>query len=162
MKTPLKIAALALLVLAWGQISSSAQTDGAFKLTHRSSFTGAPERNPFWPIGWVKGQDTQTDVQETAVPITEASFVVTSISSGNSTPLAVINGKTYGEGETIVAMYGSQKIKIQVVAINDGEVVLQYLDKKYTVKMKEPVLNHHSDDDSDALLKKNDNVLILH
>src|SRR5271168_3925148 len=105
MNTPLKIASLAVLILGLGQISSNAQTEGEFQLKHRSSFTDAPGRNPFWPIGWVKGQETQNNVQETAVPVNEASFVVTSISSGSTTPLAVINGKTYGEGETIIAMY---------------------------------------------------------
>ena len=103
-----------------------------FKLKHRSSFTDAPARNPFWPIGWVKGDTTQAEVQD-AVPITADKFEVTSISTG-SNPLAVINGKTYAEGETIIALYDDQKIKIQVVAINDGDVVLNI-----SAKIRHPV-----------------------
>ena len=161
MKTPLKIAAIALFLLTLGQITSSAQTEGVFKLKHRSSFTDAPERNPFWPIGWVKGASNQSDVTEAAVPITAASFAVTSISTG-PTPLAVINGKTCGEGETITAMYGGQTLKILVVTINDGKVVLQYLDKKYVIPMREPELQSHGSTDDSELTRKQDNMLILH
>ena len=88
-------------------------------------FQAAPPRNPFWPIGWVKSETggNTANVDETPVPITADKFEVTSISTGAS-PLAVINGKTYAEGETIIALYGEQKIKILVVAIHDGDVVL--------------------------------------
>ena len=162
MNKQLKIASVVLLLLGAGVAASNAQSDGVFKLKHRSSFAGAPSRNPFWPIGWVKGQSTsQNAPEETAVPITADKFEVTSISTG-SAPLAVINGKTYAEGETIIALYGDQKIKILVVAINDGEVVLQYLDKKYVIPMKHPELAHNPVDPDDALIKKDNNVLILH
>jgi hypothetical protein len=161
MNTPLKIASIALFLL-WSGAASNAQTDGTFKLKHHSSFTNAPARNPFWPIGWVKGDTTKTETQEAEVPITADKFEVTSISTG-SAPLAMINGKTYAEGETINAVYGDQKIKILVVAINDGAVVLQYLDKKYTIPLKRPELVHNPvSNDDDLLPRKDDNTLILH
>lgn len=149
---------MALLLLGLGAVTSHAQTDGTFKLKHLSSFNGGPARNPFWPIGWVK--EAGADPQEEAAPITADKFQVTSISTG-SAPLAVINGKTYAEGETILALYGDQKIKILVVAISDGDVILQYLDKKYDIPLKRPELVHSAANNDDALPSKDDNVIIL-
>ena len=164
MNTPLKTVFIALCILGLGAAASSAQETaaGSFKLTHRSTFANASAHNPFWPIGWVKGDtSTQSESTEPTVPISESNFTVTSISTGVN-PQATINGKIYGEGETIIAMYGGQKIKIVLVAVNDGEVVLQYLGKNYKVQMKHPELHmHESSNDDDALLKKQDNVLIL-
>lgn len=161
MNAQLKTASIALLLIGAAAITCNAQEDGSFKLKHQSSFAGGPARNPFWPIGWVKNDSSQAEQQEVAAPIiTPDKFEVTSISTG-SNPLAVINGKTYGEGETIVALYGEQKIKILVVAINDGDVVLQYLDKKYTIPLKRPEFVHNPSSD-DQLPQKDDNILIIH
>ena len=161
MNTPSKIASIALLVLGLGVITSNAQTDVTLKLKHRSSFSNAPARNPFWPIGWVKGENAQGSEQEAEVPITADSFVVTSISI-SSTPQAIINGKIYAEGDVINALYGGQKVKIQVMVINDGDVILQYLGKKYTVPLKRPELSSHKAETSEDTLPKKDDVLILH
>ncbi|HWB61200.1 MAG TPA: hypothetical protein VG733_17090 [Chthoniobacteraceae bacterium] len=144
------------------QQAADSQTGGfKLKLKHTSSYSGAPAHNPFWPIGWAKSETTQNQAEEVAVPITADKFEVTSISTGSS-PLAVINGKTYGEGETIIALYGDQKIKILVVAINDGEVVLQYLDRKYTIPLKRPEFVHAPTSEQEPLSPKDNNILILH
>lgn len=137
---------------------ASAQETTIFKLIHRSEFSSTVERNPFWPIGWVKGAG-QAATQEAAVPVSASNFTVSSISI-SSTPLAVINGKTYAEGEVINAMYGGQRITIRLVAIHDGDVVLEYLGKRYTVPMKRPELIQKPV--SGDTLPKQDNTLILH
>ena len=165
MNTQLKTALLALFLLPAAAAACHAQSDdsaaaGGFNLKHRSSFNSTAARNPFWPIGWVKTDTGENETQEVAL-ITPSQFDITSISTGQN-PLAVINGKTYGEGETITALYGSQKIKILVLAINDGEVVLQYLDKKYTIPLRRPeFVLHTSTADDDELSKKDSNILIL-
>src|SRR5579862_5206371 len=133
MKTSLRMTLIALL-LCGAAIACNAQTNVDLKLKHRSTFTCDAAHNPFWPIGWVKN-GTESETQDVAVPITADKFQVTSISTG-ATPMAVINGKTYAEGETIIALYSGQKIKILVASVTDGTVVLQYLDKKYTVPLK--------------------------
>lgn len=164
MNTRLAKTSIALLLATGAAFTCHAQTeDGVFKVKHQSSFTGTADRNPFWPIGWVKSDTggAQNVAEETAAPITADKFEVTSISTG-ANPLAVINGKTYAEGETIIALYGDQKIKILVLAIHDGDVVLQYLDKKYVIQMKRPEFVHNPSSDQDLAPRKDDNILILH
>jgi hypothetical protein len=161
MNKPLKIAWIALALLTAGTLVSHAQTSDALKLKHRSAFAGGPARNPFWPIGWVKDSSGgSAESEETVAAITPDKFLVTSISTG-ANPLAVINGKTFGEGETINAMYGDQKIKILVLAIQDGEVVLQYAGKKYVIAMKAPEMTHTHVESEDALPKKDDSTIIF-
>src|SRR4051812_7702067 len=99
-------AALAASTLAAPAEEADVKTAG-YKLKKRSVFT-QPEtaRSPFWPIGWIKpapGQVTQ-QTQE-AAPMTKLDpeqFSVTSI-VGGTPPIAIINGRPYGEGEYIRA-----------------------------------------------------------
>ena len=177
MKTPLIIAPLFLASLALLPPAANAQSvqtqvaqatpavetkpGETYQLKHRSSFTADQAHNPFWPIGWVKGAVVAGAVaQENDVPITSDSFTVTSISIG-TTPLAVINGKTYGEGETISAVYGGQRIKIQVTAITDGTVILQYLNKKYVIALKHPELQSKAAPPQEYE-PRTDSTMILH
>lgn len=135
MKTQLKIAGIALFALAVSGRAACAQAAGDFKLQHRSSFANPPARNPFWPIGWVKAGQVPEAPPNTQVTLSPESFVVSSISL-SAPPLAIINGKSYAEGETINAIYNGQRIRIQVVAIGDGAVTLQYAGRKITVFIK--------------------------
>jgi hypothetical protein len=130
------------------------------KLHHRSEFRDEGLRNPLWPIGWQKPEKGVEIVSnEPQMPVGPEQFSVTSISI-SSTPLTVINGRTYAEGETINAIFNGQRLKILVVQITDGGVVLQYLGKKFTVNQKR----------LDALPKEStlkadephDNAIILH
>jgi len=134
-KNLLKITIAALLALACQSRTARAQEADAFKLKHLSSFSQTSAHNPFWPIGWVKGPESRQSVQEVAVPITPENFSVTSISI-SPTPLAIINNKSCAEGETITANYGGQSLKILVRAIHDGEVILQYEGKNYSVPLR--------------------------
>src|SRR3978361_776225 len=72
-----------------------------YHLKNQSTFQVTPGvRAPFWPIGWTpsaKTTDTEAVNAQTLV-ITPDQFSVTSILLGAQS-LAVINGRTYGEGE---------------------------------------------------------------
>lgn len=159
MKIKLTITTLA-LASAFVHGTASAQTAETYKLKHRSAYTDPSAHNPFWPIGWTKGDVVQqATAQEAPPPISAESFAVTSISL-SAAPLAVINGKTYGEGEIINAISGTQRLHIQVVAITDGSVVLQYLNKRYTIPLRRPQLNSER-----APIKQEspaENAMILH
>jgi hypothetical protein len=130
------------------------------KLTHRSEFKDDGFRNPMWPIGWQKPANGTQDVSTgPQLPIGPGMFNVTSISI-SSAPLAVINGRTYAEGEFINAIYGGQHIKILVSQINDGNVVLQYLGIKFTVNQKRPDMMPKQSPAKDETPP--DNSVILH
>jgi hypothetical protein len=113
------------------------QTSADLGLLKHSSFE-VPEgaRDPFWPIGWQKPLSEPSAALPGGAahvdygPRADA-FVVSSISL-DRIPLAVINGKPYGEGDTIVLAVGEKKnvlVKVQVFAIRDGMVTLRYQDK---------------------------------
>ena len=141
MKNVLKIT-IVILVLAFPGRMAFAQApeaQGIFKLKHVSTFKQTSAHNPFWPIGWVRTANVQQQESEPQVPITSANFNVSSISI-SPTPMAIINNKACAEGETITARYGASRIQIQVMAIRDGEVILQYQGQNYTIPLKRPEL----------------------
>lgn len=129
----MKKTALFCLLLLSGNGWLAAQTAEDLQITKRSSFEASSiDRSPFWPIGWSK----QAASAPAAVPVdtvdtsflVPSRFVVTSISIGKI-PLAVINGKTYGEGDLIAVTNGPNRVNVQVVAIKDGKVRLRYATK---------------------------------
>ncbi|MES2569139.1 MAG: hypothetical protein V4710_03685, partial [Verrucomicrobiota bacterium] len=95
-------------------------------------------------IGWVK-RETQNASQITAVPVAkvpildENSFKVTSIMLG-SPSLAIINGRTYSEGEFIRIPKSSPMAgaRILVRRIHDGLVQLQAGTQQLPVKLTRP------------------------
>jgi hypothetical protein len=122
-----------LLLLATA-VAGIAADEGGFKLTNRSSFTAPePAHNPFWPIGWQKSKTTGA-VAEIAVPVKAENFVVSTIMLGRE-PLAVINGREFGQGETLQIQVGPGYAKVLVAQIRDGEVVLKYLDREIIVPL---------------------------
>ena len=100
-------------------------------------------RSPFWKLGFTDPgiQKTTTKAVGAATPAPEALlkaefFVLTSVSTG-AMPVAVINGRIYGEGELIpVNPGGAKPVSAQVFAIKDGQVVLRYQDKTVTIFQK--------------------------
>ena len=125
-------ALLSFITLVTSLPSLQAQSVDDLQIERRSAFTMAAARNPFWPIGWAKPEPVAPGVVAPTAPkeISDAffkpeRFVVTSISIG-VLPLALINGKTYGEGDLIAVSDG---VNVQVAAIRDGEVTLRYKDK---------------------------------
>lgn len=139
----------ALLLVLFASLTSSAFSQTPVKVAYRSSFSDEGLRNPFWPIGWQKTDPTpQIATQGPALPISPDLFNVSSISISSS-PLAVINGRSYGEGEVIDAIYNGQRIKILVVRITDGDVTLQYMNRKFVVSQRrlDMTPKHSSKDD---------------
>ena len=133
MKNNALFPALLLLASAVLPATGSAQTAEELGASKRSSFDAAAiQRDPFLPIGYTRqAADGLPSASNVALPpptesfIRPEAFVVTSIAV-DQLPLAVINGKTYGEGDTIPFNAGGQPIKLQVYAIRDGGVVLRY------------------------------------
>ena len=108
-----------------------------FELKNKSTF--AVPRNvraPFIPIGWVKPEGPKSVNQK--VTLDESAFRVTSILLGNPS-LAVINGRSYEEGQYLRLPRGST-LRIRVFRIGDGQVWLQYEDKSFAVPLKRPEL----------------------
>ena len=124
--------------LALGPVLARAQeTTRGFKLKNRSSFSaGETARNPFWPIGWVKNSGPAESTTEVQVDIRPEDFALSSISIFGSTRLALINGRARGEGDYVPLTVNGRKIRVAVVAIQDGAVVLRYENKDFTVMLK--------------------------
>ena len=75
------------------------------------------------------------------MPVTTESYIrpdafsVTSIAL-DRIPLAVINGKPYGEGDVIPFVAGDKPIKLRIYSIRDGVVTLRYNDYKVNCRQK--------------------------
>lgn len=142
-----KTVLVALSMIAGFAVLAPAQTVEELKIKERSSFRAPVTlRNPFWPLGWQKpsptapGAPTVARSAATPVPVIFKPdlFTVTSISTG-AVPVAVINGRIYGEGELISFNSGGPKpVSAQVYAIKDGMVTLRYQDKTVNVFQKGP------------------------
>ena len=134
---------LILVVLAVCGLNCSAQTAEDIGITKRSTFDDAAVlRDPFLPIGWNKPLLVQAPVSNgSSAPapiesyIRPEAFVVSSILF-DRIPLAVINGKAYGEGDSIPFNAGGAMIKLQVCAIRDGAVTLSFNDFKVTCPIR--------------------------
>jgi hypothetical protein len=111
---------------------------GEFKLKNRSSFDISGEaHNPFWPIGWAKSQPLAlpATLAPAEIKLNADDFSVTSILL-NEPPIAVINGKELAEGEMIQMQVGAQKFIVQLASVQDGRVVLRYLNKNLVVPFR--------------------------
>lgn len=132
----------------------------AYVLKNKSTFTSIADdhRAPFWPIGWVKRRPmavaaaaTVRVVEKPKLSLDEKSFKVTSILLGDPS-LAIVNGRTYSEGEFLrmpkpaptLAASAAPAPRIRVFRINDGHVVLQYLEQLITVPLQRPELVQRS------------------
>ena len=127
-----------------------------YQLQRKSVFTATAEdqRAPFWPIGWVKQKGAAPKTTLPVVPRAkpdESSFRVTSILLGNPS-LAIINGRTYSEGEflrqpraaggaaTVATSPLPAGARIRVYRIDDGGVTLQFQEQLLTVPLRRPEL----------------------
>lgn len=115
----------------------AAPVAGKYELKKRSAFN-LPEttRPPFWPIGWVK-KNTTAAVSVPSGPrltLDEKNFAVSSILTGNPS-LAVINGRSYMEGEYLRSK-GKGQPRIRVLRIYDGFVQLQCEDQIISPKLR--------------------------
>lgn len=106
--------------------SLSAQSVEELKVAPASNFeVSNTARNPFWPIGWTPTSEEKVVSDGQKVSSTawfkKESFTVSSISTGGL-PLAMINGRPYGEGDFINMPGGT----VQVSQIHDGTVQLRF------------------------------------
>jgi hypothetical protein len=117
---------------------------GSFELKNKSSFS-VPEgtRSPFRPIGWKGGPVAQQAVAPKSFT-DPAAFKVTSILVGNPS-LAVINGRSYEEGQAIrmpkPAKSTEPQPRVKLFRIGDGVVFIQVEDQMLTVPLKRGELN---------------------
>ena len=118
----------------------------AYDLKNRSSFqTEDDARIPFWPIGFVRPKIKGDGTTAAPVAVTHkiqlepGNFSVTSILLGDPA-LATINGRSFGEGELLPVMYGTERLRIVVRAIRDGGITLDYEGELIQVPMKRPEL----------------------
>jgi hypothetical protein len=126
-----------------------------YVLKNKSKFTPLSEddRAPFWPIGWAKrknvasGSEPVRMVETPRVALDASSFKVSSILIGNPS-LAIINGRTYSEGEFLrqpkLAAGVAPTARVRVFRISDGTVILQNQDQLITVALARPELLQRS------------------
>lgn len=122
---------LVLILLAAAAFAAApcgAQTAEELGTAERSSFAfPADGRDPFLPVGWEKPAEALPveNAPSAAAPALKAEMFVVSSISLDRIRLAVINGKPYGEGDTVpVEIAGKRGPKVQVLAIHDGSVTL--------------------------------------
>lgn len=97
-------------------------------------------RVPFWPIGWSK-EKLQSKEAAPVAPVAKVyliepkDFKVTSVLLAHP-PLAMISGRSYGEGEYLPVQAGGQPLKVVVKAIRDGGVWLDQSGHQIFVPLK--------------------------
>jgi hypothetical protein len=125
-----------------------------YELKNKSVFTisSTNPRPPFWPIGWVH-REGAVIVREapTSTAIDEHFFRLTSILIGNGTTqsLAVINSRSYSEGEFVRMPHapGTPPIRVKVLRINDGSVTLERAGQTMQIPLRREELTiRHGDE----------------
>ena len=119
-----------------------------FDLKNKSSFTlSGTVRSPFLPIGWKGAAVVQQLAPKRAVTPADA-FRVSSIlvGTGGNPSLAVINGRSYEEGQMIRMKTDSKSVlpqaRVRLHRIGDGAVQIQLEDGNIiTVPLKRGELN---------------------
>lgn len=151
---------------AFAEDAAAGSKAPAYVLKKRSAFSplADDQRAPFWPIGWCKRKPVAAAAAAPAqvaeapkMKLDARNYKVTSILLGNPS-LAIINGRTYSEGEflrtprTAVAAHGGAARpapattaaapvpRIRIYRITDGNVVLQGPDQYLTVPLLRPEL----------------------
>jgi hypothetical protein len=106
----------------------------AYEPKHRSTFSAtATAHNPFWPIGWVKTEALNQTADAPTMPHAE-DFTVTTIML-NDPPMAVINGKDMAEGEVAALNAGGRMVTVQLMAVQDGRVILRWQNQNIVVPL---------------------------
>lgn len=137
----LRLTLASALLLSIAANAESNSPAASYQLKNRSAFSLQDvSRPPFWPIGWVKR--SATSGQPTAEPVkasmvTESNFNVTSILLGNPS-LAVINGRSYMEGEFVKLPKSIAGVRVRVQRIVDGAVELQAGEQSIAARLRRP------------------------
>jgi hypothetical protein len=111
----------------------TAEEDGPYELKRRSSVSMRDDvRSPFWPVGWTKADRTVPGkVEKPVFELRAEYFRLTSILTGKRS-LAMINGKSFEEGERMVVVAPEGRFNVLVRRVGDGRVVLG-LDKQEVI-----------------------------
>ena len=116
-------------------VNKTDATDSPYVLKKQSYFSGTPnDHNPFWPIGWVKVEDDSADSSQAPYVPKATDFLVTSILL-NEPPLAVINGRDMAEGEVAALDVNGQPVVVQLMAVQDGRVILRWQNQEIIVPL---------------------------
>ncbi len=122
---------LPLILFTTASALAEPKVPGTYELKKRSFFALADaERPPLWPIGWVKRQPVTAQAAAVVVApkivLDPKNYLLTSILLGSSSPLAVINGRSYTEGEYLKAKGTAPRV--QLMRIGDGTAELRCVD----------------------------------
>jgi len=113
-------------------VDTTAADTPAYTPKNKSVFTvSTSAHNPFWPIGWVKTVDESADAPVAVTPKAD-DFAVTTILL-NDPPMAVINGKDMAEGEVAAMEVQGQTVTVQLLAVQDGRVVIRWENQNIVV-----------------------------
>jgi len=108
----------------------------AYAPARKSLFTAAAaDHNPFWPIGWVNLENLSASSATAPVIPHSEDFTVTSILL-NEPPMAVINGKEMAEGEIAAINLNGQQVMVQLIAVQDGRVILRWQNQNILVSLR--------------------------
>ena len=113
--------------------AGNADAAKVYVIGKKSPFTAsAGDHNPFWPIGWMK-TESLSGAAASLIPHSE-NFIVTSILL-NEPPMAVINGKEMAEGEVAAVTVDGQSVMVQLMAVQDGRVILRWQNQNIIVPL---------------------------
>jgi hypothetical protein len=128
-----------------------------YEVKRRSAFAVETRgRAPFWPIGWSK-QGPAAVVADKQVEVDDQLFKVTSILVGNPS-MAVINGRSYEEGQLIRLPKSAPQIRPRLYRIGDGQVVIQVQNQLVSVQLKRPELKDPKPE-TELLNEEKDDIL---
>ena len=136
---PLFLTAAAFVIAA--DAHAAPEKTKPYELKNRSTFTGGEDsRIPFWPIGFQRpgkagGTVAATVAVAPKIQLEARHFNVTSILLGNPA-LATINGRSFGEGEILPVVFGTERLRVVVNRIGDGMVTLGYEGLEIQVPMR--------------------------
>ena len=105
--------------------AATAPAPAKIELKNKSAFAlEGNSRNPFWPIGWKPAPKLTTataGAPEQAGPeISPTAFLVSSITTGEGSRYAIVNGKAMQEGQVFGLQIGTQVYQITLKTIEDG------------------------------------------
>lgn len=112
---------------------ASAADTTSYEPRSKSVFTSTEnDHNPFWPIGWVKTEALPAGDTGAVVNPHVEDFTVSTILL-NDPPMAVINGKDMAEGEIAALSVNGQPVVVQLMAVQDGRVILRWQNQNLIV-----------------------------
>lgn len=102
-------------------------------------------RAPFWPIGWYRNAPAPVEaaavVVEAKFELDPGLFHVSSILAAGNPALAIINQRSYGEGENIrIPKSANLPAKVRVMRILPDKVILNCKDSTVEVPLRRPEL----------------------